>query len=117
MNCVEIGTHIPKNSLTKFSFHVTFFEVIDMYNLEIKQRFLDLHPHSQDIFDHTRQTEERLGKDVAEMSRPEILRTLSGCEDARSVLDSIRAYTTWCQDQGVFPLIVGGCFRVSMNEL
>lgn len=88
-----------------------------MYNFEIKQRFMELHPHAYDVFCRTKQVEERLGKDVAEMSRPEIIRTLSECGNAQSALDSIRMYTMWCQEQKVFPLVVGGCFRVKVSEV
>lgn len=88
-----------------------------MYNADIKQRFARIHPTSHDVFAHTKKAEESFGKDVAQMSRPEVLRALNGSKDARADLDTIRTYTMWCQEQGVFPLVNGGCFRVRYNEV
>ena len=88
-----------------------------MYNADIKQRFLRLHPSTRQVFDHTRRVEELLGKDVAEMAKPEIIKTLNGRSDAKADLDAIRSYTMWCQEHGVFPLVNGGCFRVQHSEI
>lgn len=88
-----------------------------MYNFEIKQRFTRINPESKDVFAYTQRSEESFGKDVAEMSRPEILRALSGSENAKADLDTIRSYTVWRQEHGVFPLVNGGCFRVKHNEI
>ena len=98
-----------------------------MYNSEVKERFLSqyISNGSKGIdgrFQLLEESEQIVGKDIAEMSVSESILAINSLElvdmaSVESTLSTIKSYVKWCSDNAVFSGGAGGVLNVTLDDI
>lgn len=100
-----------------------------MYNSKVKESFIAGYSCCSNLrsiaahFESVEKSEEKIGKDIAEMSKSEAISTANSVPffemaTAENFLSTMKSYAKWCASDGIFKMSSdGGIFSVTLSDI